>query len=133
MAMQPYHGSPLAKFIQKRVLELSPRKSQAEISAEAGYKTPNNIAMLKSGATKLALDRVPQLASALECDPGLLFRLALRQPGYEMTAQAIENIFGDVVTANEREWLGELRDASGNADPSMSAQYRSALRKIFVK
>ena len=37
------------------------------------------IAMLKSGASKLALNRVADLAKALECDARLLFKLALEQ------------------------------------------------------
>jgi hypothetical protein len=133
MTKKPYQDSPLATFITKRILELRPRKSQAEIAAEAGFRTPNVVAMLKSGATKLALDRVSAVAKALECDPALLFRLALRQEGNETTARAIEEIFGAVVSRNEVAWLEELRDASGNSDPGLTARNRSALRGIFGK
>lgn len=64
-------GKPtrLAKFIEKRVLELRPRKPQNQIATEAGYTNPNMISMLKSGNTKLALDRGPAAARALEYDP----------------------------------------------------------------
>lgn len=133
MTKKPYQDSPLATFITKRILELRPRKSQAEIATEAGFRTPNVVAMLKSGTTKLALDRVPALAKALECDPALLFRLALRQEGNETTARAIEEVFTAVVSRNEAVWLKEIRDASGNSDPSLTLRNRSALRGIFGK
>lgn len=133
MVKKPYQDSALAQFITKRVHELRPRKSQAEIAAEAGYKTPNNVTMLKNGSAKLALDRVPALAKALECDPALFFRLALQQPGRETTARAVEEIFGTVVSRNETVWLNEIRDGSGNIDPPLTARHRAALRRIFGK
>lgn len=65
MARWPHEDSPLAKYLEKRVLELRPHKTQAEIAEQAGFINPNMIAMLKSGATKLPLDRIPSLAAAL--------------------------------------------------------------------
>lgn len=133
MVTKPFEGSPLAKFVETRVLELQDRKSQAEIAAEAGYTTPNNIAMLKSGATKLALNRVPLLAKALDCDAAFLFRLALQQPGREMTARVVGEIFGAVLTRNEVAWIEEIREVSGNSDPHPTARGRAALGRIFGK
>ena len=95
MARKPYAETKLAKYIEKRTLELRPGKSQAQIAEEAGFVNPNMIAMLKSGASKLALDRVVALAKALECDPRLLFKLALEQQG-GTPARAVEEIFGKV-------------------------------------
>lgn len=133
MARKPYADSRLAKYLQKRVLELRPRKTQAEIAAEAGFINPNMIAMLKSGATRLPLDRVPSLAAALACDPRRLFALALDQMGGATTARAIEEIFGTIVSRNELAWLSEIRDAAGHSDPSLTARGRSAIRGIFGK
>ncbi len=76
MSTTPYRDSDLAQFMTKRLLELRP-KTQADIAAEAGFVNANSLSMLKSGNTKLALDRVPALATALDCDPALLMRLAL--------------------------------------------------------
>ena len=61
---KPYAGTELAAFIGHRIADLRPRKSQIEIASEAGYPNPNMLSMLKSGTTKLALDRVAALASA---------------------------------------------------------------------
>lgn len=130
---RPHAETRLAKFLEKRVLELRSRKSQIEIASDAGFVNPNMLAMIKSGATKLPLDRVPSLAKALECDPKLLFRLALEQMGGAMTALAIDEVFGTIVTRNEVVWLQEIRDASGQTDPNLTARTRSVLRTMFGK
>ncbi len=129
---RPYEDSELADFIAKRVLQMKP-KSQIDIAREAGFPNPNFVSMLKSGAAKLPLDRVLALANALECDPRRLFLLALRQQGLETERDALDQIFGTVVTRNEVVWLEELRDASGRTDPTLTARSRTALRAIFSK
>jgi hypothetical protein len=53
----------------QRILELKPKKNQSEIAAEAGFANPNMITLLKQGANRVPLDRVPQLAKALDSDP----------------------------------------------------------------
>ena len=133
MAKRPYAETRLAKYIERRVLELRPRKSQIEIATEAGFVNPNMLAMLKSGASKLPLDRVPGLARALDCDPKRLFALALEQAGNETTSRAIDEIFGAIVTRNEVAWLMEIRDASGHSDPTLTTRARSAIRGVFGK
>lgn len=128
---RPYADTRLAIFVETRVLELRSRKSQIEIATEAGYVNPNNLAMIKNGSTKLPLDRVAGVAKALECDPKLLFRLALEQATGSTTAIAIELIFGTIVSRNEVAWLNEIRDLSGYSDPSLTARSRTALRSVF--
>ena len=87
--------------------------------------------MLKSGANKLPLDRVPSLAQALECDPAYLLLLALEQAEGNTTAVALMDIMGTPVTSNELGWLREIRDASGNSDPRLTTRSRAALRALF--
>ncbi len=130
---KPHANTRLAKFVEKRVLELRPRKSQIEIANEAGYTNPNMISMIRNGATKLALDRVPGLAIALECDPKHLFRMALEQSLGSTASRTIDEIFGTVVTRNEVAWLEEIRDASDKSDPTLTLRLRSALRGVFGK
>lgn len=89
--------------------------------------------MLKLGDTKLAIDRVPQMAKALDVDPALLLRLTFEQVYDETTARAVDEIFGTPISANERMWIEEIRDASGDSDPRLTARSRSALRAIFAK
>jgi len=133
VAGKPYAHTRLAKFLEKRVLELKHRKTQSVIAKEAGFAQPNMLANIKSGANKLPLDRVPGLAKALETDPTLLFIMAVEQLGGDTTDLAIRKIFGTLVTENEVDWLEEIRSASNNADPSVTAKARSAIRGIFGK
>jgi DNA-binding Xre family transcriptional regulator len=121
----------LAKYVEHRVLELKSKKSQAEIAAQAGYSNPNMITMIKQGASKVALDRVPALARALECDPAYMMQLALEQAIGQTAAKAIVEIFGDPVTVNERGWLKEIRQASDHTDPRLTSRSQAALRAVF--
>lgn len=129
----PHADTRSAKFVNRRILELAPKKSQREIAVEAGFVNPNVVSMIKAGSVKLALDRVPAMAKALEVDPKHLFVLALEQTGFETTRAAVGNIFGVVVTDNETEWVEELRDASGGTDPRLNRRARATLRGIFGK
>jgi|TARA_R100000935_G_scaffold18953_1_gene36540 hypothetical protein len=129
---RPYSNSALAEFITRRVLELRPR-TQIDIATAAGFENPNMVSMLKSGATKLPLDRVLAMAAALDTDPRRLFMLALGQHGYETQQSTVEEIFQTVITTNEKKWLFEIRDASNNTDPVLTTRSRVALRGIFNK
>ena len=133
MATKPHADTRLAKYVAQRIAELAGRKTQAEIAAEAGFVNPNMLSMIKSGASKLPLDRVPQLARALDCDPAFLLRLAMDQALGSTAAKAVGEIFGTPLTQNEREWIAEIRDASGDTDPRLTARSRAALRGIFGK
>jgi transcriptional regulator with XRE-family HTH domain len=83
-------SSPLAAFVARRLDELQHRKSQKEVARAARITSPNFLAMIKNGTTKLPLDRVADLASALECDQDELMRLALRQFHGEELVNSIE-------------------------------------------
>jgi hypothetical protein len=129
----PFGGTDLAAFLTHRIAELRPRKSQVEIAAEAGFVNPNMISMLKAGTTKLAFDRVADLAKALEADPARLFRMALLQSGHETTRPVVEEIFGTLVSRNEVGWLDAIRAASGETDPTLTVRSRTAILGIFGK
>lgn len=133
MAKKPFEDSKLARFLDQRILEMKPKRSQAEIAEIAGFTSPNVVSMLKSGATKLPLDRVPKLAEALEVDPAYLLRLALEQAEGSTAAAAIFAIVGEPVSQNERLWIAEIRDASGDTDPRLTGRARTQLRAIFGK
>ncbi len=77
MTKKPHADTPMATYVERRILELKPKKTQAEIAAATGFPNPNMITMIKQGISKVALDRVPALARVLECDPAFLMRLAL--------------------------------------------------------
>lgn len=130
---KPFRDTPAAQLIRNRVIDLKGRKTQAEIAQEAGFPNANYVTMLKSGASKVALDRVPDLARALDVDPAHLMRLALAQSIGQTASKAVLEVFGTPVTANEALWLQELREASDDADPRPTAKGRAAIRAIFGK
>lgn len=130
---RPYADTRLARFVEKRILELRPRKTQLMIATEAGFLQPNMLAMIKAGTCKMPLVRVPGLAKALECDATQLFMMAVDQLRGDTTGVTIKEIFGTLVTRNETVWLEELRDASDHSDPHLTTKARKAIRSIFGK
>ena len=133
MAKKPYADTRLAKFLDSRLLEMRHKKTQAEIAEEVGFVNPNMVTMLKKGATKLPIDRVPALAKALESDPALLLRLALEQSEGSTAAAAIFEIIGQPITKNEMAWIMEIREASGDTDPRLTSRAGAAIRGVFGK
>ncbi|CUJ97790.1 hypothetical protein RUE5091_01850 [Ruegeria denitrificans] len=131
MTNKPYGDTRMAKYVERRVLELKPTKSQAEIAAQVGYVNPNMITMIKQGSSKVALDRVPALAKALECDAAYLMRLAIEQSIGLTAAEAVVEVFGEPVTSNELGWLKAIRKASNNADPRLTSRSETAIKTIF--
>jgi transcriptional regulator with XRE-family HTH domain len=129
----PYANDPATQFLADRIHDLAHRKTQAEIATEAGFQNANMLSILKSGKSKIPLDRVPSLAKALEADPAYVMRLALDQAVGVTAAKAITDIFGTPVSINERGWLDEIRAASDNSDPRLTARSRASLRGIFSK
>lgn len=130
---KPYANTSLPRFLEKRVLEIKHLKSQAEIAAESGFVNPNMLSMIKTGSTRLPIDRVPALAQALEVDPRRLLQLAIEQWAGITAARTFNEIFGTIVTFNEIAWLDAIRDASGNSDPTLTSRARSAIRGVFGK
>lgn len=125
--------STLQKFLSKRIQELQSRKSQLEIASEAGFNNANFISMLKSGRSKLALDRVPAMAKALDVDPAYLFRLALGQFFDDSSLKELMPLFKSAVTENEAQMLDVIREHSGNTDPSLTAEFREELGQVVAK
>ena len=132
MTKKPYEDTRLAKYLTNRVLELRP-KTQADIAVEAGFVNANMLTMIKQGATKLAVDRVPALAKALDCDPAWLLRLALEQAEGSTATTAIYQILGQPISANETAWISAIRDASGDTDPRLTSRAKAAIRGVFGK
>jgi hypothetical protein len=130
-ARKPYAHTRLVAFLNKRILELRPRKTQIEIAAATGFMATHSLAMFKSGAARLPLDRIPALARALECDPAYLFLLAIEQQD-----SALAVVLADIarpVTKNELTWLDEIRSASEHGDPALTRKAAQAIRGIFGK
>lgn len=128
---KPYADTRLPRFLEKRILTLQSTKSQADIATEAGFVNPNMLSMIKTGSTRLPLDRVPALAEALQVDPARLLQLALEQWVGSAAARTFDAIFATIVSRNEAGWLAEIRNASDHSDPVITTRARSAIRAIF--
>jgi hypothetical protein len=130
---QPHEQTRAVSHLIDQINKLRGRKTQKQIAHEAGFINSNMISLLKSGASKIPIDRVPALAKAIETDPAYLMRLALDQSIGKTAAQAIIDVCGTPVTEREKQWLDEIRDASDEADPRLTVRSRAALRGIFGK
>ncbi|MBC2834503.1 XRE family transcriptional regulator [Paragemmobacter straminiformis] len=130
MSTTPYASSHLAQFIDRRIEELH-HKTQADIAREAGFRNANFITMLKMGNAKLALDRVPALAKALEADPSFVMRLAVEQSFGPEMLKLLSELLGENLTENEKEWIKIIRDSSAKTDPAPARTIRRVL-KLFL-
>ena len=129
----PHADTRLAKFISKRIDDLKGVKTQGEIATQAGFTNTNFLSMLKSGTSKLPIDRVPDLARALDADPAYLLQMTLEQQLGEVAARAVNELLGTPLSKNERAWVEELREASDHLDPHITKKSRTALRAVFGK
>jgi len=130
---KPFAGTRLATYLARRILELRPKKSQGEIATEAGFNNPNMISLIKSGSTRLPLDRVPAMAKALDVDPAYLLLLALEQMVGSTEAHAITSVMNTAVTKHEMDWVLAIREASDMSDPPLTRRGRSAIFEVFGK
>lgn len=130
MTTTPYADSRLAKHIDRRISQLH-HKTQAEIAREAGFPNANFVSMLKTGNAKLALDRVPAFAKALEDDPAMIMRLAIEQTHGPEMLKLITDLLSEPLTDNERAWLKLIRESSSNTDPAPARTITRVL-KLFL-
>jgi len=75
-----------SRFLRRRRQELA--KTQAEIAQACGL-TEMSITLVEAGRRRLALERVPRLADALQVIPSELCLLALRCRYPELTAALV--------------------------------------------
>lgn len=107
-------------------------KSQREIAQEAGFSSANVLAMMKSGTTKVPLDRVPKLAKALGVDPRKLFLLCIEEYKPELFATIKDILDGAFpLSVNEEKIIKKLRAISKNGDPPLHGRNEDDL-KSFV-
>lgn len=129
----PYANSAVATYLARRIDELRGVRTQREIAAEAGFAKPNIISMLKVGETKLALDRIPALAKALDADAGHLYRLSMQDQWPELRS-TISEIFGRrMASANEEAiFLTKWRAFSSDLDPAPNARIDAAVDAMIA-
>lgn len=94
-------------FLIDRMRDLKQCENQTVIVQEVGLLNTNMLNLLKSGANKIPLDRVPALAKVLEADPAYLMRLSLKQCACVTAANAVLGCLGTPITVHKVGWLVE--------------------------
>lgn len=104
----------VADFITQKLTESD--KTQCEISQLCGFENANVMTMIKTGKTKLPINRIGPFAKALDVDPAYLLRLVLSEYLPD-TWQAIEAVMQTpILSRNEADLICKYRRISGNTD-----------------
>lgn len=91
-------------------------KSNQEIAEECGFLRGNVVAMIRSGAMKLPINRVLRLAKAVDVDPITLLRKTMSNQD-AVLLKAIEEILGaHAISEKEFALIQFVRAKSGNLD-----------------
>ena len=124
--------SPLFHEYLAEKINNSPIK-QSDIAEELGFEKANVITMFKQGKTRVPLPKVPGFARILGLDPKATMKMAMLEYTPELF-RVVEQIFGSVVTRNEKLILDEIRRLSENSDPAISSiAHRQALEEFVSK
>jgi transcriptional regulator with XRE-family HTH domain len=129
---RPSNKLTVAQYLSNQIAMSG--KSQKEIAEEAGYLKPNIITMMKQGATKPALNKIPALAKALGVDEVHFLRIAMEE--YNPTTwEVIESVLGKhLITENEAEIVQIIRSGlQGHDVGPKSDEERDELRALVEK
>lgn len=128
-----FSSNRIVKFIDARLEELKlGGKTASDVAREAGYQHPNIVSMFRTGKTKVPLDKVMELARAMEVDPAILLGLALEQ-FWPKEAKGVSELLNRIVTANEFAIIEHIRSASNHTDPELTAALTAELDRVFSK
>ena len=122
-------GSRAAQLINAAI-GISPKR-QSEITEESGYRTSNNITMIKQGKSRVALDRVEPLAIALDLDPIQLMNACLEE--YEPVLFSFLQKNNTVLTESEAKVLSIYREICGTDEPYIDEDKTEELKEAFIK
>jgi hypothetical protein len=115
---KPTPGISVADFITQKLAESD--KTQCEISDLCGFENANVVSMIKTGRTKLPINRIGPFAKAIEVDPAYLLRLVLCEYLPE-TWLAIEEVMQTpILSRNEAELIRTFRYFSSNSDAKVA-------------
>ena len=95
-------------------------KTHAQIARQAGFSNINTISMLKTGALKLPLERIPALAKALACDPGELLLIAMNDYSPALAGLVEDCLHSTaLLSPSEVNFMLELRRWTRNSLPDL--------------
>ena len=104
--------------------------TQMDLAKKLGYDNPNIITMFKKGSTRVPLDKVAPLATALELDPAALLRLWF-ETFLPEALPALDEHMGMALTRAEKSWVTGLRDTFKTVPP-YDKRMGKELKAIFA-
>jgi predicted XRE-type DNA-binding protein len=119
----------LAEYLAHQ-MEISDLK-QREIALALGYTKPNIITMFKQGMTKVPIEKIPALATALGLDPAHLLSMAMREYMPE-SFKTIQETMGHVVSKNEYAIVDAIREITKDRDPPLTKELKGKLKAAFA-
>ncbi len=125
----PFADTAMVKFLTKRIDELKPELTQREIARRMGYRCVNFVSMMKTGAARVPLEKLPALAEILGVDPAHLVRLGLEQ--YWPEIDVVSKVLPPPVTKNEMALLRLIRKATDYTDPEVTPDREAAFTRLF--
>jgi hypothetical protein len=108
----------VAKFLEKAI-EAS-GKTQLQIADEMGYDYPNVISSMKSGDTKLPLNKIPACAKALHVDPKHLLDIVMSEYYPETWPTIRAALLQSPVTDDDAALIQLLRDSTRDLNIDLS-------------
>ncbi len=106
--------------------------SDQELADAMGYQSPTVIQMFKTGKMRVPFKKVPELASALDIDPGLLMRRLL-QDADPALLQAVELCLGALgLSEGEQKLIAAVRKANPGKEPVPIMFDRDAVITLVV-
>lgn len=125
----PFAGTAMVKFLATKIDELKPDLTQREIAQQLGLRSVNFVSMMKTGAARVPLEKLPALAEILGVDPAHLVRLGLEQ--YWPELKVFSRVLPAPVTGNEMAVLQAFRRATNHADPEITPERQAVVEKMF--
>lgn len=116
-------------LISASIDKLAPFKNQRQLAKEMGFVRPNMLSMIRTGAAQVPFGRIPDIAAVLGIDPALLLKYCVLEtwPEFDLI---IQEIFGGILTQNERDWIRFFADV-GMVVPPQSLERRQKLVDIL--
>lgn len=113
MTLQDMAGSPAATVSQQIAISQGRLGlSDDQLAAALGYESGNVVTCIKKGLMRFPVNKVPELAHALELDARQLMRMALKEMDPSVLA-AVETCLGPLqLTPGEVRLITALREES---------------------
>lgn len=106
--------------------------SDQELADAMGYQSPNVIQMFKAGKMRVPFGKAPELANALDINPGVLMRRLL-QDADPALLKAVEHCVGALgLSEGEQKLIAAIRKANPGKEPVPIMSDRDTIIALVV-